>query len=114
MTVFAVSTIVGTRPDNIDPAMVAMVAPRPLYGQEAVLHPGWGWAGQVLVDPADRFAVDSNRDLDARVVRWVTRDAVIAAERARLAVDYGVEAVDAVTDDDIFDGYHPNPATTEI
>ena len=107
---FGVREVLGVRPDipGID-TLVPMVAPRPLYGEDVRLDPDWGWAGQVLVDPTDAVHVTENFRLDAKVVRWVTREEIIAVERARLTAEYGKEMMEGIADDIVLDCYRPDP-----
>lgn len=79
--------VIGERPSHL-PEGVAMQAPRPLYGAEHELDARWGWAGQVIVEPADLGAIARNRDLDAAVVLWVSEAEVAQLERDRLTGEY--------------------------
>jgi hypothetical protein len=101
--VFPARVVVAARPDDL-PAGVAMVAPRPLAGLEAVLHPAWGWVGQVILDAtADARHVTTNRWRDARVVVWIEPAALAAVTRERLAAEYDPDLVAGLDDDVILE-----------
>lgn len=88
---FQIVTIPGERPSTVPAGMLAMYAPRPLYGTEVNLDPRWGWAGQVIVDPTDKAMIENNRRLDARLVQWITPTVIAARHRADLIAQYGTE-----------------------
>lgn len=101
MNTFAIRWIVGPRPDHIAGHVVAMVAPRPLWGTQTSLHPEWGWAGQVVVDPDDVDAIEHNRRMDAAAVRWITHDDIIKEMTEWVTHEYGADALDGLTGDDL-------------
>lgn len=115
---FRTRRIIGPRPDHIPVGVVAFCASRPLYGAAVELHGPIDWAGQTTLDPADsnfeRFLVENQR-LDAAVVVWITREELIALERARLTAEYGAERVAEVDDDDVFSmAQAPEPTVFEL
>lgn len=104
---FGLKMVPGEPPEGIPDGWVAMVAPRPLYGRQLQLVEGWGWAGQVVVDPTDEDQIRANAALDASVVLWVDRVEVINGLRETFTAEYGAEAVDAVDDDGVFAMWRP-------
>lgn len=85
---FKVRWVLGHPPECLPAGKIAMVAPRPLSGVAVLLNDDWGWAGQVFVDPSDLDAIELNSRADAQVVVWITDQGAVAAERARLLVEY--------------------------
>jgi hypothetical protein len=110
---FRVTKILGDRPEHL-PTGIAMVAPRPLYGETVVLEPAWGWAGQVIVAHEDSDAIRRNYSLDASVVQWFDRDMVLASERARLTVEYGAAALEGIRDEVFLSEWGHNTLTVAI
>jgi hypothetical protein len=89
---FTVHPIIGADRPEWCPPGIAMVAPRPLYGFHTVLHPEWGWAGQVIVDPDNRIHITENRRLDAKVVQWFPLARVLDEARAAIEAEVAAEA----------------------
>lgn len=106
MPTYRTSYVIGRRPAHL-PTGIAMVAPRPLYGQPVEIDPDWGWVGQVVVDPMNGSHLARNADLDAAVVVWVAKEDAVAAEVRRLNGEYPdqAEAINQLDEDELLRSY---------
>ena len=87
-----------------NPHLVAMTAPRPLFGIEVDLE--LPWTGQVLVDPTNAEHVRRNFELDATICRWTDPDSAIRIGRQEIVDEYGEEAADRLDDFDFRDTWY--------
>lgn len=122
---FELLRLIGTRPVGIYDGDVVFNASRPIMGtdiKEMTVDRDedreWPWMGFTTVITPDTYRredlIDANRRLDARVIEWVTRDAVIAEVKARLLAEYDAELVNGLTDGDLIESWRFNGRTGEV
>jgi hypothetical protein len=106
---FRIRPIIGDRPDRFPGDKIIMVAPRPLYGQNIEpIESGWGWAGQVMVDPSEATAITHNHAMDAEVVQWFKRGDVYHWARQDIVDQYGKDLLCEVAEEDLIQHWRVN------
>lgn len=100
--------VLGDRPEHVNDGDLVMNASRPLLGTKLQCDLR-GFTVVIAPDTYGRLGfIDQNRRLDASVIEWISREDAIMEERSRLAVAYGADNLDGITDDDWCDSWSLN------
>lgn len=91
---FPVVNLIG---DDPAPGRVLLNAPRPLYGEPVEIDV----MGFTVYAPDDDRLVTDNLRLDAKRLVYTSRATVVDEMTAYVIREYGADALDGVTDDDL-------------